>query len=161
MEFNKILLEDFQFADQCIPDEKEDLFKNMVEKVKDKSQHDSIIFEDNELELFFLNILTWPLENLVPILDMCRMFLLLKCVDKDFSNNFYKTKIYLRILECFEKGTTPHKLISLRVLNNFFKGPRGIEFMETKAPEIIPHLLKLANETHKGIRSAIAGICLK
>merc|ERR1719362_638054 len=88
------------------------------------------------------------------------MFLLLNCVDKDFSNNFYKTKIYLRILECFEKGAINHKLISLRILNNFFKGPRGIEFMETKINEIMPILGKLLNESHKGLRSAIAGIFL-
>ena len=105
LEFNKILLEDFQFADKCIPEDKENVFKNMIDKVKDKSQHDTIIFEDNELELFFNNILTWPIEQLIPVLDLCRMFLLLKCVDKDYSNNFYKTKIYIRILECLEKGT--------------------------------------------------------
>lgn len=161
LEFNKILIEDFQYSDNCISEEKENIFKNMMEKLKNKSQHDSLIFEDNELELFFLNILLWPIDNLIPVLDLSRMFLLMKSIDKDFSNNFYKTKIYLRILECLEKGSINHKIISLRVLNNFFKGPRGIEFMETKASEIIPILTKFVKESHKGIRSAIAGICLK
>jgi hypothetical protein len=161
LEFNKILIEDFQYADNCISEEKENIFKNMIEKLKNKSQHETLIFEDNELELFFLHILLWPIDYLIPVLDLCRMFLLTKCIDKDFSNNFYKTKIYLRILECLEKGSLNHKIISLRILNNFFKGPRGIEFMETNGSIIIPNLIKFVNENHKGIRSAIAGICLK
>lgn len=133
----------------------------MVNKVKDKSQHDLITFDDEEIELFFFNVLKWPLAQLIPVLDLCRMFCTLKFMDKDYSNNYWKHQIYHRILECFEKGQQNHKILSLRILNNFFKGPRGCEMMEGKLSELLPILALFKNETNKSIRSAISGILMK
>ena len=133
----------------------------MINKVKDKSLHELATFEDNEIDLFFFNVLKWPLAQLIPVLDLCRMFCLMKFIEKDFSNNYWKHQIYNRILECFEKGKQNHKILSLRILNNFFKGPRGCEMMESKLSELLPILVTLKNETNKSIRSAIAGIFMK
>lgn len=161
MEFNKILLEDGQYADNCLDDERTTLFNSILEKIRNKSHHETTILEDNEIELFFFNILTWPMANLIPVLDVSRMLLLLKCVDKDFSNNYYKTQIFNRVVECLTKGENPHKIISLRILNNMFKGPRGCEMMESKLKELLPILNTLKNTTNISIRSAMAGLLLK
>jgi len=161
LELNKTLSEDHQYSDYCLNDERTKTLENMVNKVKDKSQHDSVIFDDNEIELFFFNILKWPLDHLIPILDLSRMFCLLKFMDKDFSNNYWKHQIYNRIKECFQNGQINHKILSLRILNNFFKGPRGCEMMESKLSELLPILQKLKDESNKNIKSAIAGILLK
>jgi len=82
-------------------------------------------------------------------------------MDKDYSNNYWKHQIYHRILECLEKGQQNHKILSLRILNNFFKGPRGCEMMESKLPELLPILANFKNEANKSIRSAISGILMK
>lgn len=135
--------------------------EKMINKVKDKSQHDLATFEDDEIELFFFNVLKWPLAQLIPVLDLCRMFCLLKFMDKDYSNNYWKHQIYNRILECLQNGQQNHKILSLRILNNFFKGPRGCEMMESKLSELLPILATFKNETIKSLRSAIAGILMK
>lgn len=133
----------------------------MINKVKDKSQHDFVTFDDEEIDLFFFNVLKWPLPQLIPVLDLCRMFCLLKFMDKDFSNNYWKHQIYNRILECLQEGQMNHKILSLRILNNFFKGPRGCEMMESKINEILPFLAVYKNESNKSLRSAISGILMK
>ncbi len=133
----------------------------MINKLKDKSQHDLVAFDDDEIDLFFFNVLKWPLPQLIPVLDLCRMFCLVKFMDRDFSNNYWKHQIYNRILECLNSGQMNHKILSLRILNNFFKGPRGCEMMESKINEILPYLEVYKNESNKSIRSAISGILMK
>ena len=154
-------MEDLQFSDYCLDDKRKLLFQGMIDKLRFKYQYDTLTFEDEEINLFFSNILNWPLEQLAPILDLSRIMLLVKFIDKDYSNNVYKLKIFNRVIECLEKGQTPHKILSLRILNNMFNGPRGIEFMTTKISEVLLKLEQFKNETHKGIRSAICGLFLK
>ena len=160
-EFNQVLLEDLQYSDYCLNEEKTKILERMINKVKDKSQHEFVTFEDDEIELFFFNVLKWPLAQLIPVLDLCRMLCLLKFMDKDYSNNYWKHQIYHRILECFEKGQLNHKILSLRIMNNFFKGPRGCEMMESKLAELLPILATFRNESNKSVRSAISGILMK
>lgn len=103
----------------------------------------------------------WPIEHLIPYLDIFRMFLLHPRSQDIFRKIGGGIQEYTRFLDILNKGNDTVKTLVLRVFNNLFIHDSNRLFVIDKRQEILDNASSYVDSGNKNIRSAVAALLFK
>lgn len=132
-----------------------------MDNIKKTQFYHCSTFSENELNTFTKILGSWPLEHIIPYLDIFRMFLLHPRSNELFKKLGGGIQEYTRFLQILNNGTDNQKILVLRILNNFFNAEGGRLLALSKRQEILDNASNYLDSSNKNIRSAIVGLIFK
>ena len=135
--------------------------KNLLKTLGSVQFYHTSNFNPSELELFFKAFTNWPMDYLLPILDIFRMFLLhprSNDVFQKIGGGVGEIAFILNVLKS-ENGIL--QTLVLRSLNNMFINEASRTYMIDKRQEMLDNVSVFIDSESKNIRAGVIGLLLK
>ncbi len=145
----------------CFSEAEKSFFKRFSDVLKNTQFYHNSTIEEKDFNLLTAKLTTWPNEYVMPFLDYFRMFLL-----HPRSHDFFKkTGSGLAelgsLLERYKNGSDNIKIITLRILLNYFYYEYPRVFIAGRRQSVLELVSIVLDSENKNIRSGIASLLYK
>jgi hypothetical protein len=160
--YKKIVELGSKIEDQNLAIGNEKTLKSLLEKISQSQFYHSSTFTDVELALL-IRLSKWPLESLIPFLDVMRMYLVHPASHVLFNNvnKHNAEEIYSKLIEVLKNGSDTQKILVLRIFNNMFIHDLNRTYMTGKRQDVLDNASVYLDSENSNIRSAVVALLFK